>query len=157
MTYMIRFGCLLASMLLSASVFANDILVENAWARATAPGQDTAGVDLTISSKQAATLVGASSAVCKSIELHSMTMTSGMMKMREVPSITLPAGKRVNLGENGFHLMLIGLKAPLRAGDSVPLTLDIKVSNRTVNIEAKAEVKPLTVTKPAMDEMPSGY
>jgi periplasmic copper chaperone A len=88
-----------------------------------------------------------------------MTMAhdSGMMKMREVPAIELPAGKRVNLGESGYHLMLIGLKAPLRAGDSVPLTLDIKVSNHTVNIEAKAEVKPLTATKPAMEDMPSGY
>jgi periplasmic copper chaperone A len=160
MTHLFRFVCLLASMLLSVSVFANDFQVEGAWARATAPGQDTAGVDLTITSKQAAILVGASSSFCKTIELHSMTMThdSGMMKMREVPAIELPAGKRVNLGESGYHLMLIGLKAPLKAGDSVPLTLDIKVSNHTVSIEAKAEVKPLTATKPMMDDMPqSGY
>ena len=157
MTYLFRFVCLLASMLLSASVFAADIQVGNAWARATAPGQDTAGVDLTITSKQAATLVGASSAVCKTIELHSMTMTSGMMKMREVPSIALPAGKRVNLGEAGYHLMLIGLKSPLKPGDSIPLTLDIKVPDRTVNIDVKAEVKPLTAAKPAMEDMPGGY
>ena len=156
MTIMFRFGCLLASMLLSASVFAKDIQVENAWVRATAPGQDTAGVDLTITSKLAATLVGASSTVCKTVELHSMTMAhdSGMMIMREVPAIELPAGKRMNLGESGYYLMLIGLKAPLRAGNSVPLTLDIKVSNHMVKIEAKAEVKPLTATKPAMDDIP---
>ena len=159
MTYLFRFVCLLASMLLSASVFAGDIQIENAWARATAPGQDTAGVDLTITSKLAATLVGASSTVCKTIELHSMTMThdSGMMKMREVPAIALPAGKRVNLGESGYHLMLIGLKSPLKPGDSVPLTLDIKVPDHTVNVDVMAEVKPLTAAKPAMDDMPSGY
>jgi periplasmic copper chaperone A len=160
MSVLFRVGGLLAALLLSASVFASDIQVEKAWARATAPGQDTAGVDMTITSKQDATLVGASSAVCKTIELHSMTMTheSGMMKMREVSAIKLPAGKPVNLGESGYHLMLTGLKAPLKAGESVPLTLDIKVSNRTVKVEAKAEVRPLTTTSPAMDEgYPSGY
>jgi copper(I)-binding protein len=155
-----RFGVLLAALLLSTSVFAGDIKVEKAWARATAPGQDSAGVDLTIISKQDATLVGASSPACKSIELHSMTMAhdSGMMKMREVPSIELPAGKRVNLGESGYHLMLTGLKSPLKAGESVPLTLDIKVSKRKVKIETRAEVRPLTTTNPAMEEEPSsGY
>ena len=160
MSNLFRVGGLLAALLLSASVFASDIKVEKAWARATAPGQDSASVDLTITSKQDATLVGASSSACKTIELHSMTMThdSGMMKMREVTAIKLPAGKPVNLGENDYHLMLTGLKAPLKAGESVPLTLDIKVSDRTVKVEAKAEVRPLTAPKPMMDEMQqSGY
>jgi len=49
--------------------------------------------------------------------------------------------------------MLIGLKAPLKAGDSVPLTLNVKVVNKgVVKIEAKAEVKPLTGTAPKQDE-----
>ena len=153
MSDLFRFGGLLAALLLSTSVFAGDIQVEKAWARATAPGQDAAGVDLTITSKQAATLVGASSPVCKTIELHSMTMAHdrGMMKMGEVPAIELPAGKRVNLRDGGYHLMLNGLKAPLKAGDSVPLTLKIKVSKRMVKIETKAEVRPLTTTSPATE------
>jgi copper(I)-binding protein len=151
MSGLFRFGGLLAALLLTANVFAGDIQVENAWARATAPGQDAAGVDLTITSKQAATLVGVSSPVCKTVELHSMTMAhdSGMMKMGEVPAIELPAGKRVNLREGGYHLMLSGLKTPLKAGDSIPLTLDIKVSKRMVKIKTKAEVRPLTTTSPA--------
>jgi copper(I)-binding protein len=154
MSDLFRFGGLLAALLLSASVFAGDIQVEKAWARATAPGQDAAGVDLTITSKQAASLVGASSPVCKSIELHSMTMAhdSGMMKMGEVPAIELPAGKRVNLRDGGYHLMLNGLKAPLKAGESIPLTLKIKVSKRMVKIETKAEVRPLTTTAPATEQ-----
>jgi copper(I)-binding protein len=154
MSDLFRFGGLLAALLLSASVFAGDIQVEKAWARATAPGQDAAGVDLTITSKQAASLVGASSPVCKSIELHSMTMAhdSGMMKMGEVPAIELPAGKRVNLRDGGYHLMLNGLKAPLKAGESIPLTLKIKVSKRMVKIETKAEVRPLTTTTPATEQ-----
>jgi copper(I)-binding protein len=145
MTNLYRFGGLLAALLMSANVYAGDIQVENAWARATAPGQDAAGVDLTITSKQAATLVGVSSAACKTVELHSMTHDSGMMKMHEVEVIELPAGKRVNLGEGGYHLMLTGLKAPLKAGESVSLTLNIKVANKPmVKVETKAEVKPQT-------------
>ena len=155
-----RFGGFLAALLLSVCVYAGDIQVEKAWARATAPGQDAAGVDLTITSKQAATLVGVSSPACKSVELHSMTMThdSGMMKMREVEAIELPAGKTVNLHDSGFHLMLTGLKAPLKAGEAVPLTLDFKVAKRRVKIETKAEVRPLTITNPATEQAPSnGY
>ena len=154
MSDLFRFAGLLATLLLSASVFAGDIQVEKGWARATAPGQDAAGVDLTITSKQAASLVGASSTVCKSIELHSMTMdhASGMMKMGEVPAIELPAGKRVNLRDGGYHLMLNGLKAPLKARDSIPLTLEIKVSKRMVKIETNADVRPLTTTSPATEQ-----
>ena len=150
MTNLLRFSGLLAALFISASVYAGDIQVENAWARATAPGQDAGSVDLTITSKRAATLVGVSSPVAGSAELHSMTSENGMMKMREVKSIELPAGKAMNLGESGYHLMLNGLKAPLKAGDSVPLTLSIKTGNQgVVKVETKAEVRPLTGTNDA--------
>jgi copper(I)-binding protein len=150
MTNLYRFGGLLAALLMSASVYAGDVQVENAWTRASAPGQDAAGVDLTITSKQAAALVGVSSAACKTVELHSITSESGMMKMREVEAIQLPAGKHVNLHEGGYHLMLIGLKAPLKAGVSIPLTLSIKVANKSiVKVETQAEVKPLPGTNNA--------
>ncbi|MGC2049504.1 MAG: copper chaperone PCu(A)C [Gallionella sp.] len=148
-----RFGGLLAGLLLSASVHAGDIEISGAWTRATAPGQETAGVSLTITSKQAATLVGVSSPVAGSAELHSMKTENGMMKMREVKAIELPAGKPVNLGESGYHLMLVGLKAPLKEGETVPLTLNIKVANQSVvKIDAKAEVISLTATNPASDD-----
>jgi copper(I)-binding protein len=148
-----RFGGLLAAMLLSASVYAGDIQVEAAWLRATAPGQDAASLDLAITSKQPAILLGVSSAASRTVEMHSMTHDNGMMKMREVKAIELPAGTRVSLGESGYHLMLVGLKAPLKAGENIPLTLTIKVANkRTVKVGAKAEVKSLTATKDTMHE-----
>lgn len=153
MTKFYRCTGLLAGLLLSASVQAGDVQIEGGWSRATAPGQDTAMVDLSITSKQAATLVGFSSTASKTVELHSMTHDNGMMKMREVKSLELPAGKRVNLGESGYHLMLIGLKAPLKAGDSVPLLLNVRMANKTVvKLNTKAEVKPLTEAAPQADE-----
>lgn len=148
-----RFGWLAAALLASFASYAGDIEISGAWTRATAPGQDQAGVDLTITSKQPATLVGVSSPACKTMELHSMTTADGMMRMREVKTIELPAGKRVNLSESGYHLMLTGLKAPLKEGEIVPLTLSIKVVNQSVvKVETKSEVKSLTAAKATPQE-----
>ncbi|MEO6975041.1 MAG: copper chaperone PCu(A)C [Gallionella sp.] len=154
MTNLLRVIGLLTALFISASVYAGDIQVENAWARATAPGQDAASVDLTITSKQAATLVGVSSRVARTAQLHSMAMEGGMMRMREVAGIALPAGKTVNLGERGYHLMLTGLKAPLKEGETVSLMLSIRVGNRgVVQVKAKAEVRSLTATSPPTQKM----
>jgi hypothetical protein len=76
-----------------------------------------------------------------------------MMKMHEVDAIELPAGKPVNLRASGYHLMLTGLKAPLKAGESVPLTLNIKVAKRTVKVKATAEVKAQSATNATTGEM----
>ena len=148
MSDLFRVGCLLAAMLSSASVFAGDIQVENVWTRASAPGQQAASVDATIISKQDATLVGVSSPASKSASLHSMTMGGGMMMMRQVDAIALPSGKAVNLHDGGYHLMLEELKAPLKEGDTVPLTLSIKVGNSVEKIEVRATVGSLTATDP---------
>lgn len=144
MNEIVKSCALLCALLLGSSVYAGGIQVENAWSRATAPGQDIAMVDLSITSAKQAKLVGFSSPACKTVELHGMTHENGMMKMREVQSVMLPAGTRVNLGEGGYHLMLVGLKAPLKAGDSVPLTLNVKAADKAmVKVRVKAVVKPL--------------
>jgi len=145
-----RLSGLVIALCWNASAGAGDIQIEAAWARATAPGQGAASVDLTITSKQAATLTGVASNVAQSVEMHSMTYQDGVMKMRRVKAIALPAGKAMNLGESGYHLMLVGLKAPFAAGESIPLTLAIKLpGKRMVQVEIKVEVKPLTTLKPA--------
>jgi hypothetical protein len=141
-----KYGWLALALWVNSASYADiderSVEISEAWTRATAPGQETAGVDLTISSKFAATLVGASSPVAGSVALHSMTSEGGMMRMNEVQSIELPAGKHVNLEESGYHLMLDGLKAPLKEGDYVPLTLSFKTGKQGVmKIEAKAVVK----------------
>jgi copper(I)-binding protein len=155
MSKLSRFACLLAALLASFASYSYaagntaGIVTSGGWIRATAPGQDQAGADLSITSKQSATLIGASSPVCKTVQLHTMTMEGGMMKMREVRAIELPAGKRVNLRDSGYHLMMIGLKAPLKEGDTVPLTLSIRLGKHgVVKIRARAEVRSLTAATP---------
>jgi len=144
---------LLIAMLLATNAYAGDIQIETAWLRATAPGQDAASVDLSITSKQPAVLLEVSSEICRVAELHRMFQEDGMMKMREVKALELPAGRKVNLGQSGYHLMLVGLKAPLKAGEKVPLTLTFKLAeNRIVKVNTVAVVRPLTATKAPSDQ-----
>jgi copper(I)-binding protein len=158
MSHLNRLGWLAAALLVSIAGHAgsnvSDIEISNAWTRATAPGQEAAAVDLTITSKQAVTLIGVSSPVATAAELHSMTTEGGMMKMREVKSIALPANMRVNLKESGYHLMLSGLKVSLKEDETVPLILSFKEGKQgVVKIEIKAEVRSLHATKvPSQEE-----
>ena len=95
------------------------------YARATPPGADVGGAFVTIDNKGSAAdrLLGASSPVASRVELHTMAMDNGVMRMHEVPAIDLPPGGEVQLKPGGLHMMLVGLKAPLAAGSSVPLRL----------------------------------
>lgn len=153
MTMLYRFNVLMSGMLLSIGVYAGDFRIEDVWSRATAPGQEVASVDLTITSERQAKLIAVSSEVSKAGELHSMVEEGGMMRMRAVAAIDLPAGKLVKIGESGYHLMLVGLKAPLKAGERIPLLLTIELADeRTEKITTMAKVKPLTFTKEATHE-----
>ncbi|MCG6932858.1 MAG: copper chaperone PCu(A)C [Gallionella sp.] len=150
MINLFRFGGLLA-LFLCSSAYAGDIQIQNAWARATAPGQDAASVDLTITSKHAAALVGVSSPAAETAALHSMQMEGGMMRMREVASLDIPPGKALNLRASGHHLMLMGLKEPLKEGQTVPLTLNFRVGKMgMMKVKTRARVIALTAPAPVM-------
>ena len=143
--FLYRFAGLLTALLLSASVYAEDIQVEGAWTRATTAGRDSASVFMFITSKQDATLVGASSPASKAIELRTMTHKGGMMKTLVIDKIGLPANKRVDMTSiHGYHLTLTGLNAPLKAGETVPLKLNIETADKkNLKIDVRAEVRPL--------------
>lgn len=142
----------LAASLFSVVAIAGDIHIEKATVRATAPGQETAMGDLHITSKQAASLVAVATPAAHSVELHRMTTDNGMMKMREVKAIALPAGKRVDLGASGYHLMLMGLKHPFKEGTTVPFTITIQLADKElVTLEVAAHVTPLIDIKENMD------
>ncbi len=130
------------SLAISATAWAADVRVDEAWARATAPGQDVGGAFMTLTADTDLSLVEASSPVANSIELHSMALDKGMMVMRRVDRIALPKAKAVRLAPGGLHLMLFGLKAPLKAGEHLPLTLTLRdAKGKTEKLEVKAEVR----------------
>lgn len=102
-----------------------DLEIEKPWARATAPGASVGGGYLVIRNKGAAgdRLVGVTSPASARVEMHEMAMEKDVMRMREVKGVDVPAKKSVEFRPGGFHLMLMELKAPLRQGDKVPVTL----------------------------------
>lgn len=128
-----RCFALAAALLMSAATaFAHDyqagsLKVAHPWARVTVPGQQVGGAFLSVNNtgSTADRLVGASSPAAERVEMHTMAMdANNVMKMREVPAVELPAGQTVELQPStAYHLMLVNLKAPLKQGDRVPLTL----------------------------------
>ncbi len=100
------------------------IKIENAYTRATVPGQQVAGGFMKIENKGGADqLVSASSSVAGEVQLHEMAMEGNVMKMRQVKDIAVPAGGAVELKPGGLHLMFMNIKAPLTAGETVPVKL----------------------------------
>ena len=108
----------------SKTVTTNAIKIEDAYTRATVPGQQVAGGFMRIENKGAADqLISASSPVAGEVQLHEMAMDGNVMKMRQVKDIPLPAGGAVELKPGGLHLMFMNIKAPLTAGETVPVKL----------------------------------
>jgi copper(I)-binding protein len=101
------------------------IKVDHAYTRATVPGQQVAGGFMKIENKGASgdQLLSASSPAAGEVQLHEMAMEGNVMKMRQVKDITVPAGGSVELKPGGLHLMFMNIKAPLAAGESVPVKL----------------------------------
>jgi periplasmic copper chaperone A len=110
-------------------------VVTDAWARAT-PGKAVNGAAyLTIESAAADRLTGASTPIAGKAELHEMTMQGNIMRMRQIAGIDVPAGQPVTLKPGGVHIMLLGLRHPLKSGDAFPLTLDFaKAGARQVTV-----------------------
>lgn len=118
------------------------VTVSNAWVRATVPGQQATGMFGTFTAKQDSTLVGASSPVAGTVEVHEMKMEGDVMRMRAIPSLALPAGQAVALKPGSYHVMLMGLKKPLPDGSSVPLKLVIEdAQKKQTTLDVKVPVK----------------
>nr|WP_244597997.1 copper chaperone PCu(A)C [Afipia felis] len=105
---------------------AGDLTVTAPWSRATPKGAKIGAGYLTIQNNGTAPdkLVGVESVVAGKTEIHEMSMTDGVMKMRPVTGgVTIEPGKSVVLGPSGYHLMLMDLKNPLEQGQSFDATL----------------------------------
>lgn len=120
------------------------------WIRATVPQQESTGVFMHLQSGSDARLVGVSTPAASRSEFHQMDMRGHTMRMQQVESIDLAAGKGVNLASGGYHIMLIGLKRQLKAGEVVPLTIVVEGKNKKrERITLKVPVKPLTFAGPS--------
>ena len=139
---MLAFGA--ALMLLTTAALAQgtpaggDVQVTNAWARATPGGAQAAAAYATIEAPAGDRLTGVSTPAAQKAEVHEMSMDNGVMKMRAVDGLDLPAGQKVALKPGGYHIMMTGLAKPLAEGQSFPLTLTFaKAGTREVTVKVE--------------------
>lgn len=103
---------------------AQPVVVAGALCRPTPNGRQVTGCYLTLTAPTTDTLVSVASPSAALVQIHEMRMESNMMMMRELEGgLPLPAGEAVNLAPGGNHIMLMGVKEPLKTGDTVALTL----------------------------------
>lgn len=136
-----RHSLLCAALISITSIAHADVTVTSPWVRATVEGMEVSGGFLQVKSDQDARLVGAECACADHVELHEMSMKGGVMRMRQLPSLALPAGKQVELEPGEFHLMLMGLKRPLKDGESVDMVLLVKQGKKLLRVPYKAEAR----------------
>lgn len=131
----------LATLTFTSAALAGDMTVSKPWARASA-GMAKAGASFMFIFNETGmddTLIAAKADVSQKIELHTHLMDNGVMKMREVEGgIPVKSGTTQELKPGSYHVMMMGLHAPLKEGSKFPLTLVFKhAGEQTVMVEVK--------------------
>jgi copper(I)-binding protein len=123
--------------------------IDHPFTRATPPGAKSGGAFFVVQNASATPdkLIGVASSAAGSAEIHQMAMDGGVMKMRAVTAVEIPSGGKLELRPGGYHVMLLDLKQPLRAGDKVPLTLTFQNAGSilvSVDVEAMGSMGGMT-------------
>lgn len=108
------------------AVRAGRLTIDHAWARETAAGQSAGGGFLTIANagRTDDRLTGGTMPLAAEVQVHSMRTEGGVMRMRRLADgLVIPAGGTATLQPGGLHIMFMGLKRPLKRGETVPVTL----------------------------------
>jgi periplasmic copper chaperone A len=141
----------LAALVLAVSAVAcsdasGPVTAQGAWARPIVTGQDSSGAYMTLTAREPLTLVGAETPAAGIVEIHEMQMVGDVMKMRAAETLPLAPGKPLELKPNGYHFMLMDLKAPFNAGSEIHMTLRLR--------DAKGAEQKLAVTVPVTASAP---
>lgn len=124
------------------------VQIDTPWARASVPGQQASGAFMRLTAQEPLRLVGVSTPAAAHSEIHEMVMEGDVMRMRAIDGLELPAGQTVELKPGGYHLMFLQLKAPLRAGTEVPVTLQF-TNARGERLEQALQVPVQQLARPA--------
>src|SRR6266853_6341184 len=123
----------LAAPALAEEVKAGDLVITQAWSRATPGGAKVAGGYLTIENKGSTPdrLIGGSADVADKVQVHEMATNNGVMTMRPLDKgLVIEPGKTVKLAPGGYHLMMLELKGALKQGDKLPVTLEFEKAGK---------------------------
>jgi copper(I)-binding protein len=162
LAYAVLLSTLLAVPACAEEVKAGELVITQAWSRATPGGAKVAGGYLTIENKGAAPdrLIGGSVDIAAKVEVHEMAMKNGVMTMRPLDTgLTIEPGKTVKLAPGGIHLMMLDLKNPLKKGEKLPVTLEFEKAGKvTVSFDIQGVGAPGPGATAPMDmkKMPSG-
>ncbi|MCC7005551.1 MAG: copper chaperone PCu(A)C [Ottowia sp.] len=118
--------------MLCVSAVHAQLVVRNAWVRATVAQQNTAAVFMSLSAQEDIVVLSVHTPVAQTAELHMMSMEDNVMRMRHLPQLALKRGKTFLLKPGGYHVMLMDLKHALKEGTTLPLSFTIKRANGTV-------------------------
>lgn len=145
--YLLHGAVLVAAIAVAAQAAPRSISIEKPWARETVEGQAAGGGFMTIvnDGQREDQLVSASSPASHEVQIHTMSMDGGVMRMRQLTDgLSIPAKGKVELKPRGLHIMFIGLKKPLRPGTSVPVTLKFRhTGSMTVQFKVQAMTAPV--------------
>jgi copper(I)-binding protein len=139
----------LVSLALSGTAFAHSyhvgpIMVDHPWAPASMAGTSSGAAYMKITNMgpTPVVLTGATTPAAGHVEIHSMSMDGGVMRMRPVGSIPIPPNGTIVFGPSGLHMMLVGLGHPLEAESMVPMTLNFQGAP-AVAVELYIESSPM--------------
>ena len=137
----------LLPLLILTNVASAEVVVKDAWARATVPQQRATGVFMQLQSDKDVRLIDVQSTAAGMAGVHEMQMENNVMKMREVLQLTIPAGKNIEFKPGGLHVMLMDLKSQAKEGDIIPLKLIFEAKDKKQQtVEIKVKVKGITAT-----------
>ena len=140
-TLAISLAAVLTTSSRAEEVKAGDLIISQAWSRATPGGAKIGGGYLTIENKGTAPdrLIGGSADVAGKVEVHEMAMNNGVMTMRPLEhGLAIEPGKVVKLAPGGYHLMLFNLTGPLKQGEKLPVTLQFEKAGKvTVSFDVE--------------------
>jgi copper(I)-binding protein len=151
---------MLAAPVHAEEVKAGDLVITQAWSRATPGGAKVGGGYLTIENKGSTPdrLIGGSAEIASKVQVHEMSMNNGVMTMRPVEGgLVIEPGKTVKLTPGGFHLMLLDLKAPLKQGEKLPITLEFAKAGKvsvTFDVGGIGAMGPAGASPMDMKKMP---
>ena len=111
---------------------AKPIVVENVWARATPAGAKTGAVYMTVINNGTIPdrLLSVTTPAADSVQIHRVSEENGVSSMREMPTMDMAPGARVTFKPGDLHAMLVGLRQPLKEGQTIPLILEFEKSGK---------------------------
>jgi copper(I)-binding protein len=156
------FAALIAAPAAAEEVKAGNLVITQAWSRATPNGAKIGSGYFTVENKGASPdrLIGVTADIAGKVEVHEMATKDGVMTMRPVEKgLTIDAGKTVKLAPGGNHLMMFDLKSPLKQGDTVPVTLEFEKAGKakiSLDVQALGAPGPAAGDSMQMKKMPDG-